>query len=236
MAVIELVDKYASGRGEITAQGERVERILIADSYENWRTDPGVPAPGDSWPGNDDLVVVHIGYEGYGNIINTKQTGPFKYTHAKLVVTYSTNTSNDTTLSRKEISGELMEVGEGRYFTESSNPLKRPLCIPIATGTLVIVRKMYPEPTATIMSLLNCVNASAWTYDGYTYPAETVWFAGTNSRLVWDSDAGMRMYEIEFHFKVNLQGWNKSWDGEAGAWNTLYPKPFATGNFTGFPP
>lgn len=234
MAVIELVDNYESGRGTVKNKYRTAKRVLLVSPYESWMTDPDVPVYGDAYPGDADLRVVQIDFEGAGGL-DPAAAGPMKYEYAKLTVHYSTYTGNDT-LSRYEISGELLEVGGYGTFAGSGNPIERPMTIPVNIIDYYLPRRVNPIPMSTILGLMNCVNDAAWSPEGYIFAAETVLFCGAPCSYTWDPEVGMFLYNVEYHFKINPLGWNTAWDGVAGGWDTVLPKRFTPANFTGFPP
>ncbi len=235
MSVIELIDNYESGRGQIRGYQKTVKRVLLVTPFNGWESDPGVPHFGDEHPDDSNLKVTQIEFEGCGGIDETS-AALLKYKSAKVTVTYSSNQNADITLARYEMAGELLEVGGFGTFESSGNPVERPLNIPIAIGSLVIPRQIYPIPLSTIFTLLNKVNNAGWAYDGFTHPAETVYFAGFNAELKWFGDVGQALWDIQYYFKINPQGWNVAWDGAAGTWDTVLPKRFTSASFVGFPP
>jgi hypothetical protein len=248
MAIEELVDNYESGRITLKGREQTAKRVVIAASYpadaadiETWLTSEGIPLWGTAWSEGSDLKVRQIDIEGAGSI-NPESEALHKYTRAKVTLNYSTNTSGEVTLARMEMSGELLEMGRFGQFATSGNPIERPMCFPTAQGTLIVPRRYYPLDLSTIMSKLNKVNDNAWEYDGYSYPAETVFFASFGYVLLWDNEAGGPQYEIEYCFKINPQGWNKAVDGVASeaagyiVWDVALPKRFTPVSFVGFPP
>ncbi|MEN6370939.1 MAG: hypothetical protein ABFD64_02915 [Armatimonadota bacterium] len=234
MAVVkELIDKYESGRGTIKGKTHTSKRVLLVDKYPGL-TETGVPAYRDPHPIDPSLLVTQIDYEGYGGLDETLE-GPFKYRMSKITVTYSTDTSGDTTMSRKEMEGQVLDIGGFGAFLTSGNTVERPRNIPIGIWKIIVPRRVLVEPTATIASLWNKVNDNGFGLEGYTFPAETVLFEGASSRRVWDSEEQAIMYEIEYCFKVNFFGWNCGYDGAAGVWDIILPRQFAVADFSGFP-
>lgn len=233
MAVYELIDNYESGRGSVKGRQHTVKRVLMVDSYPGLN-DPDVPKYKDPHPLDPNLLVTQIDYEGFGPV-DDQAEGLLKYTGSKIVVTYSTSTYGDFTLSRKEMEGELLSIGGYGTFSSSGNIVELPRSIPVAIWKIVVPRRMSVEPASAIMNLWDCVNNANFTLDGYTFPPETVLFQGASSRKVWDATEEMIMHEIEFYFKVNFRGWNSAYDGLAGVWDIVLPRQFTPANFNVFP-
>jgi hypothetical protein len=235
MAVKELVDKYQSGKGTIIGWQETTQRILEADSYENWRSDPDVPQYGDPHPINSNLIVVKIDYEGCGPLDSTVE-GIFKYKSAKLVITYSSNADAEVPLSRGEVSSELLMVGGFGSFQVSGNIIDKPRAVTIGIDNFTITRISATLPKSTIAGMRNKVNNASWNPDGlYSYPAETVLFRGAPYDPYRAPD-GTIMWRITYQFSVKDVGWNSGFDGGTGLWDIALPRLYTPASFVGFPP
>jgi hypothetical protein len=235
MAVKELVDNYESGRGTVVGWQETVTRVLLVDSYENWRDDPDVPQHGDLHPLNSNLIVVRIDYEGAG-ALDSESENLHKYKFAKLRVTYSSNAEAEIPLRKGELTAELFEVGGFGQFQTSGNIIDRPRCITLGGEKFNIPRLSVTLPLSTIAGMRNKVNNASWNPDGLcSYGAETVLFLGA-SYDPYRAPDGTVMYRIDYHFSVNDRGWNCAPDGPGGVWDVVLPKAYTPASFVDFPP
>jgi hypothetical protein len=229
-SVIELVDNFESGRGTTAGSYKTTKRVLLVDTYEGWEDVVGVPAYGDAHPDDANLIVVSIDVEGAGSV-DSSLGNTLNYTHAKLTVNYSTNNLNDWTFSSGDMCAEIMTI-QG-VFTGSSIPIN--VNIPIANERLVIPRRSLARPTSTIHGLLGRINSIAWQPDDYLYPVGTVFFSGCPFTRKWDPSANAIVYELQYTFEINPQGWNNRVDPSTGDWAAWTPG-FPAASFAGFPP
>jgi len=236
---LDILHGFESGVITVGDNETSTVRVFEIDGYKDWASAVGMPAKGDPHPDNPNLLARRFTVVG----ISKKAAAGLSPDYDRSIVTVeysSVGPYNNTTTMWKTESGETLEIGGGRVFQISGNPVDVPFNITVLMEEIVVpVRGMLNPPWMAIRACRGKLNSAAWRpaldSDGLM-PAGTVMFCGTPKREQrYEDGAPGLLWDIDFMFRYNEMGWNYAWDGAAGVWDLVVPVPYASEWFLQLP-